>query len=304
MDHATSEPECDEWSDWLLHRRHADDPEYECRVRAVIERFAARILDRVPLVPGMTVVDVGTGDGLVAFAAIDRMGPSLKAILTDVSAPMLRHAAGLAKARGIQDQCRFLPCPADRLDGLPDSSVDLVTTRAVLAYVDDKRGALREFHRVLKPGGRLSIGEPVFRDDAIETIALRNLIEAHLEEPQDQFLRLLHRWKGAQFPDTLERMASSPLTNYTERDLVHFAQEAGFVEIQLEFCMDVLPSIITSWEAFLGCSPHPWAPTVGTILKTQFTADERQMFETALRPTIDGGAFTTTERIAYLCAVK
>jgi ubiquinone/menaquinone biosynthesis C-methylase UbiE len=39
--------------------------------------------------------------------------------------------------------------------------VDAVTTRSVLIYVKDKRRASEEFHRVLKPGGRLSIFEPI-----------------------------------------------------------------------------------------------------------------------------------------------
>ena len=39
--------------------------------------------------------------------------------------------------------------------------VDVVTTRSVLIYVKDKAASLREFYRVLKPGGRLSVFEPI-----------------------------------------------------------------------------------------------------------------------------------------------
>ena len=37
--------ECDEWSDWLLHLRHADDPAFNCVVHGVIEVYANHVLD-------------------------------------------------------------------------------------------------------------------------------------------------------------------------------------------------------------------------------------------------------------------
>ncbi len=298
------DPQSDQWSEWLLHRRHADDPACESMVRAAVQRFANCVLDRAQLTAGMTLADIGAGDGLVAFGAIDRIGPSLRVLLTDISAPMLRHAEAIAAERRLSRQCSFLQCSAEKLEGIVEASVDVVTTRAVLAYVSDKPAALREFLRVLKPGGRLSIGEPIFRDDALDVIALRKLLDARPPESQDRFLPLLHRWKAAQFPATVEEMAQSPITNYSERDLIRFVQGSGFAEIHLEFHVDIVPSIITSWDVFLGSSPHPWAPSLSEILRDRFTSEERQLFEQVLRPSVEGGHSFTCERIAYLTARK
>ena len=294
----------DVWSEWLLHRRHADNSAYERLVRAAIEGFADRVLDRAQLACGMTLVDIGAGDGLVAFGAIDRIGASLSVVLTDISVPMLRHAEALATARGVRQQCTFLECSAVNLESIPDGSADVVTTRAVLAYVSDKCAALREFHRILKPGGRLSIGEPIFRDDAFEAVALRKIIDVTPPESQDRFLPLLHRWRAAQFPDTEEQMAQSPIANYSERDLAGFVYGSGFAEVHLEFRMDIIPSLITTWDVFLGSSPHPWAPSVADILAEQFTPDERQLFEQVLRSTVENGQLTSTDRTAYVTAIK
>lgn len=61
----------DLWANWLLRGRFADDPAHEWVFRADINRYADRVLDGARLVAGMTVVDVGAGDGLVAFRTID-----------------------------------------------------------------------------------------------------------------------------------------------------------------------------------------------------------------------------------------
>ncbi len=238
--------EPDVWSEWLLHRRHADDSTYAQVVQAVVGGYADRVLDGAQLAVGMTLVDVGAGEGLVAFRAIDRIGPSLRVTLTDVSAPMLRYAESVALQRNVRPQCTFLECTADNLKGIADASVDVVATRAVLAYVADKKAALGEFFRILKPGGRLSIAEPILQDDAFYARALRKRVEDQ-SHPVDRFLTLLHRWKAAQFPDTEEACAKSPIANYSERDLLNMVRTAGFAQIHLQLHMDVVPSLIKSW---------------------------------------------------------
>jgi ubiquinone/menaquinone biosynthesis C-methylase UbiE len=59
--------------------------------------------------------------------------------------------------------CEFVFASADDLSPLVDASVDVVTTRSVLIYVSAKQQAFKEFYRVLKPKGRLSIFEPINR---------------------------------------------------------------------------------------------------------------------------------------------
>jgi arsenite methyltransferase len=293
----------DVWSEWLLHRRHADNSEYHRVVRAAVEGYADRVLEGALLSPGMTLADVGAGEGLLAFRAIDRIGPSLRVILTDISAPMLRYAEAVAQQRDVRSQCTFLEGTAENLTGIADSSVDVVATRAVLAYVTNKKAALSEFYRILKPGGRISITEPILQDEAFYARALRRRVEDR-SLPADRFLTLLHRWKAAQFPDTEEACAKSPITNYSERDFLNIVRESGFATIHLQLHIDMVPSLITSWDVFLGHSPHPLAPSLTQILAQQFTAEERQFFEQIVRPTVESGKNIATERIVYLQAIR
>lgn len=294
----------DEWSTWLLGRRHVGDQDYRRVVQAEIERIRDRVLDAARLRPEMTLADIGSGDGLVAFGAIARVGESLRAILTDVSAPLLAHAKQRAIELGVERQCTFLEGSAENLDGIPDASVDAVTTRAALAYVADKAAALREFHRVLKPGGILSASEPVFRDAAMEAVDLTTLVKARPARAAPSLRDLLQRWKAAQYPSTQEELQMSPITNYSERDLVRFASQAGFRNVHLELHIDVRPSAISNWDVFLDVSPHPLAPPLRDILATQFLEPERRLFESILRPRVEAGQMVDQDVIAYFTAEK
>jgi arsenite methyltransferase len=294
----------DVWSEWLLHRRHADDPAYHAVVKNVVQRYADQVLEAARLAPGMTFADIGAGEGILAFRAIERIGATLNVLLTDISAPMLAHAESVAAQRGIKDQCTFLKCSAENLACLADSSIDVVAARAAIAYVADKAAAFNEFYRVLKPGGCISIAEPILQDEAFFARALRRRVDTEKPQPPDQFLKLLHRWKAAQFPDTEEACAASPHVNYSERDLLNFVRGSGFADIHLQLHIDVAPSLITSWEIFLDSSPHPWAPSLRSVLAGQFTAAEREFFEKMVRPTVESGKNLTTDRVAYMNATK
>lgn len=294
----------DIWSNWLLYHRHGGDTTYEPQLRAEMTGYVDRLLDFVGLAPQMTLADIGTGDGLAAFRAIERAGDTLRVLMTDISAPMLRHASERASALAVSGQCAFLQGSAEKLDGIEDASVDAVVMRAVLAYVEDKRAAMRELFRILKPGGRFAMAEPILRDEALEVCALKKMVEAGGDNPADPFFSLLLRSRAAQYPDTAEKIRALPITNYGERDLVRFAIDTGFTDIHLELHIDVRTEDSPSWETFLRVSPHPLAPSLESILETQFTPEERHYLETRLRPIVESGNQFGASRIAYLTAQK
>jgi len=294
----------DRWYQWLMHSRHADDPQELALLRSETARQAERVLVGAQLQPGMTLVDLGCGDGLVGLRAAEILSGNLRLILTDISAPLLDQARASAAQRGMLSQCVFIECNADDLSALPDASVDAVTTRSVLAYVAQRQRAFDEIWRVLRPGGRLSVAEPMLIDEARFACALRAAVEAVAPAERDLFLTLLHRVKAAQFPDTQEAMAACPMTSYTERDLVTLACNSGFGQIHMELHIDVRPSRFSSWHAFMGSAPHPLAPSLSDVLRDQFSADERAFFEQQVRPGIEDASTLAHERMVYLTAQK
>src|ERR1019366_2147630 len=154
----------DRWHRWLLDVRHGGDAAHrEHLLSEFLCPWRDEILDRTRLRTGETLLDVGTGDGLIGFGALDRVGTTGQVIFSDISQDLLDHCRDAATAEGLLNRCTFVRAAADSLDGIPDTSVDAVTTRSVLIYVTDKAAAFREFYRVLKPGGRVSLFEPINR---------------------------------------------------------------------------------------------------------------------------------------------
>ena len=294
----------DQWSSWLLHRRHGGDADYRQRMRKVVEAYRDRVLDGARLAPAQTMLDIGTGDGLLAFGAIDRVGPSLNAILTDISQPLLDHTEQLALERGVRSQCSFLQGSADKLDGIADASIDAVATRAVLAYVQDKPRAFAEFFRVLKPGGRLSFCEPILQDEAYEAKAYSELVRTQPNHPNIEFLKLVQRYRAAAFPAAQADILASPITNFNERDLFRLAREARFSGIHLELHIDLQPALKITWEGMLEVAVHPWAPTLREILARDFSQAEAAEFERIFRPIVEKSQAEQKQLVAYLTADK
>jgi ubiquinone/menaquinone biosynthesis C-methylase UbiE len=128
-------------------------PVLDQAARELIAR-AATDVRRLPAAP--VVLDVGTGHGVLALAAMDRW-PAATVIATDASSGMLREARTAAARAGFGDdsRLRWVHAPADAL-GVPDRSVDLVVSSFVYQLVPDRAAAFAEALRVLRPGGALA----------------------------------------------------------------------------------------------------------------------------------------------------
>jgi SAM-dependent methyltransferase len=131
-------PQHDQWAAWLLQRRHGGDPEL---LRQQLEGLAPlrdKVIANAHIAAGRTVLDVGCGDGLIAFAAAEAVGPTGQVIFSDISSDLLDRCRDLAEQRGLLDRCRFVQAPASDLSRIGNEAVDAVTLRSVLIYEPDK----------------------------------------------------------------------------------------------------------------------------------------------------------------------
>ncbi len=113
--------------------------------------YRRRALRAAGLEPGMMVIDVGTGTGLLARAAVRIAGDPGLVTGVDPSAGMIEHARVPAGVRLLAGSAEAIP--------LPDGAADFLSMGYALRHISDLSAAFREFHRVVRPGGRLCLLE-------------------------------------------------------------------------------------------------------------------------------------------------
>jgi arsenite methyltransferase len=109
------------------------------------------------LQPGENVVDIGSGSGLDSLIAARMVAPSGQVIGVDMTPAMLEKSQRSARTAGTEN-VDFRQGYAESLP-VEDSWVDVVISNGVLNLLPDKKAALEEMARVLKPGRRLQIGD-------------------------------------------------------------------------------------------------------------------------------------------------
>lgn len=295
----------DQWAQWLLHRRFGGDLQQLNAMLEILSPWRDRILQNAKVSEGEIVLDVGCGDGLIAFGALDHVGVHGKVIFSDISQDLLKHSHKLAQQMQVLDRCQFIQASADDLSPIESNSVDVVTTRSVLIYVREKQQAFREFYRVLKTNGRLSIFEPINRFAYPEPPYLFFGYEvAPTIMPVMQKLRSKY--------EHLQAAQIDPMVNFDERDLLILAEDAGFPELHLELHASIVPGTVekiaadkqSRWENMLKSSPNPLVPTLKEVIQRALTTEEAEQLEIYLRPLVEKNQRIERSAVALLWAVK
>ncbi|MDU8914157.1 methyltransferase domain-containing protein [Aestuariicoccus sp. MJ-SS9] len=160
---------------------------------------AAQIFD------GATVADFGCGPGKIAVELARRVGPKGKVHAIDINAEFLQIARENAAQAGVSDRVAVHQNEGVSLP-FAEASLDRVTARNTIMYVDDPVATLSEFHRVLRPDGIahaidgdwfLMAAEPIDHD------LWRSFVKAasHACKNSDMGRRLYRAFREAGFQD-------------------------------------------------------------------------------------------------------
>jgi arsenite methyltransferase len=250
-----------------------------------------KVLDRAALAEGETLLDVGCGEGMIGFGALERGAGHV--VFSDISDDLLDVCREAAEELGVSERCSFVKAGAADLTGI--GSVDVVTTRSVLIYVPEKAQSFAESFRVLRPGGRFSCFEPINRFGCEERR------QGFWGYPSDSLSELADRveqvYAEIQPP-------TDPMLDFDERDLIRLAEKAGFFPIDLELQVEIRAMEPKPWDAFFNQSGNPKIPTISEAMDQALTPEERERFSAHLRSLVEEGTGVWRMAHAYLRAVK
>ncbi|HET9727201.1 MAG TPA: methyltransferase domain-containing protein [Gemmatimonadales bacterium] len=139
--------------------------------------------DLLGIGPGTDVLEVGSGSGGPAvYLAAER---DCRVTGVDINQHGVRNAGALARARGVADRVRFESVDASRPLPFAEGSFDAVISNDAMCHIADRPSVLRDWHRVLKPGGRALFTDAMVVTGVVshEELATRSSIGFYLFVP-------------------------------------------------------------------------------------------------------------------------
>ncbi|MBD3352613.1 MAG: methyltransferase domain-containing protein [Candidatus Lokiarchaeota archaeon] len=180
-----------------------------------------RLAQLCDIKPNMRVLFIGCGTGESALNYVRKFDVNVAGI--DIAEKMIEEANKRVHQEGLENKAEFKAGDAYDLD-FPDKSFDIVISEFVSQFLDCSR-AFPEFHRVLKPNGRLGINE-MFKLDDIPPDAEKTVNEA------EQIFR---------------ELTNLPFTLYSLEKWKQYFTDNGFIDLQSEEQLEI-GSAISSRE--------------------------------------------------------
>jgi len=292
----------DIWAEWLLKRRFGGSADYRKATLDHLYSVRDKILFHANLGENQTLLDVGCGDGLIGFGALEKWKTS-RVIFSDISQDLLNQSQTIAEEMGVLNRCQFVTASAEDLSMIEDESVEAVTTRSVLIYVGAKQKALDEFYRVLKPRGTLSVFEPINN--------FRHPVPPHMFWGYDvtPVIQIAEKLKAIYHK--IQPPGRDPMLDFDERDLMEFTESAGFREVHLNLEAKITPKTrrrspfsVKDWDTLLQMPGNPRIPTLAEAMREALTPTEKEAFIAHLRPLVESKQGIDQSAFAYLWAVR
>jgi len=281
------------WTQWLTSSRFAYMNEVQ-KQQTLNWLLNVRdiVLDRANLQQGDTIIDIGTGTGLLAFGAYERLAGHANIILSDAFPDCLEECRKIAAKCEVAENMDFLQSDAADIK-LPDNSVDVVVMRSVLVHILDKLTPIKEFHRILKPDGRISIFEPIIR---------KNTKYYELINPDD----FPNYAKIKEIEEKINSDQNDSLLNFDERSLGGDFLKAGFKNVDIRASTEsstyeVNASMVAPW---FNTPPSPDRPTLKQRFLNFMPEAEVDEFIERLKINLDGKSITINSPVIFIYAEK
>ncbi|MEO3755618.1 methyltransferase domain-containing protein [Streptomyces sp. B6B3] len=283
----------DRWARWVLERRFGGNEQARRKTDAFLAPIRARIMALAEVRPGDTVLDIASRDGYLGLAALESVGDTGTVVFTERSAELLEACRKNVQDAGLAHRAEFLRLQPDDLSPVGSGEVDVVLMRSILNYVPDRQRALREYHRVLLPGGRLSFIQmfpgPVvpgrllgYRTEGVDHLAARV-----------RDVLLAHR------PDTY--------ADWDERQLLTWVEAAGFRTISMLHETEISDTSdwpLPVWDEARKIAAGPDQPTLQEAIDEALTPAEAAELIAVLRVEVEAGRRAVRFPRTYVRAVR
>lgn len=247
-------------------------------VPAIGTPVAYELLRAADLRPGERVLDVGCGTGLIARRAATVVGETGTVTGVDVAPDMIELAKTLpvdgAPTEWHVGDAAALP--------FEDESFDVVLSQMALMFVQDRRAAVGEIHRVLTPGGRVAFNTPGPIQPPFEL--MEQAIVAHISADLAGFVRMV-------------------FSMHDPSEHAELLQDAGFAEVETRtYAAELdLPSPAEFVWQYINLTPM--APFVADAPEAARDAMEAQVVET-WQPYVRDGRTPVAQPMVLATATK
>ncbi len=284
---------CKNWTQWLMETRFAFlTPQMKQQTMNWLQVVRDNVLLRANIKEGETVLDIGTGTGLLAFKALEQLNGTGMMIFSDKFKDCLDSCEEFLKSQGITNGYKMLNSPAEQLD-LPNDFVDKAMCRSVLVHIVDKQPAFNEIFRVLKKGGRFCCFEPIIRS---------NTRYWELTTPEN--IRNYEKFKNAE--NEFMSDMNDAMCNFDENSIAKNLEIAGFSDGTVD--SDVIPSTYIAnkdmVDKWFTTPPSPDRPTMKERFLAYFDEQTVNNYVEDVKNDLDGKEISVCSRSLYVNVIK
>lgn len=284
---------CKNWTQWLLESRFSFlTPEMKQQTINWLQLVRDNVLLRADIQEGETVIDIGTGTGLLGFKALEILNGTGTMIFSDKFQDCLDNCQEFLNKQGITSGYKILQSPAEQI-ALPDNSVDKAVCRSVLVHIVDKQPAINEIYRILKKGGRFCCFEPIIRS---------NTRYWELTNPKN--IRNYEEFKNAE--NEFMTNPEDSLCNFDEHTIAENIEKAGFSDGTVD--SDVIPSTYIAnadmVEKWFTTPPSPDRPSMKERFLDYFDEETVNNYVEDVKNDLNGKEISVCSRSLYVNVIK